>query len=87
MTELELYKFINDNDIEWHKANNDGTPDIIIFPYIFQIEDFSKLLGSNDFDDGGIELRMMSGYFAIWMKDLCDNYDIDMNKVFVGEEK
>jgi len=26
MTELQLYKYINDNNIEWHRRNNDGTP-------------------------------------------------------------
>ena len=35
MTELELYKYINDNSIEWHRQDNDGTPDIIMFPLTF----------------------------------------------------
>ena len=86
MTELELYKFINDNSIEWHRKNNEGTPDIIIFPYSFHIEDFSKLLGTYT-DDGGVECRMMNGYFAFWMKDICEYFDIDIDKVFVGEEQ
>lgn len=30
MTELELYKYINDNDIEWNRQDNDGTPDVLI---------------------------------------------------------
>ena len=84
MTELELYKFINDNDIEWHKENNDGTPDVIIFPSIYEIKDFHKiLLPSSILDDGGIECRMKDGYFAFWMKDICDHFDIDINKVFI----
>lgn len=86
MTELELYKFINDNNIEWHKRENDGTPDVVIFPHIFQIEDFQKLLSKSSFDDGGIECRMMDGYFAFWMKDICEYYGVDMDKVFTGEE-
>jgi hypothetical protein len=28
MTELELYKYIKNNDIEWHRRDNNGTDDI-----------------------------------------------------------
>ena len=85
MTELELYKFINDNSIEWHRQDNDGTPDIIIFPYTFHIDEFHKLV-KNSIDEG-IECRMMDGYFAFWMNDICDQYGIDKDNVFVGEEQ
>ena len=85
MTELELYKYINDNNIEWHRQDNDGTPDIIIFPYIFHINEFNKLVRS--ILDDGIECRMRDGYFAFWMKDICDYYGIDIDKVFCGEEQ
>jgi len=30
MTELELYKFISENNIEWHKQDNDETEAILI---------------------------------------------------------
>lgn len=86
MTELELYKYINDSNIEWHIRDNDGTPDIIIFPLLCEINDFAKLVKTY-IGDGGIECRLMDGYFAIWMKDLCDHYGIDMYKVFCGEEQ
>ena len=85
MTELELYKFINDNIIEWHIRDNDGTPDIIIFVYTFQIDEFYKLIKSSI--DEGIECRLMDGYFAFWMNDICDYYGIDMYKVFDGDEQ
>jgi hypothetical protein len=86
MTELELYKFINDNTIEWHRRDNEGEEDIIIFPYIFQIEEFQKLLSNHHYDDGGLICRMMNGYFAFWMKDICEYYGIEINNVFVGED-
>lgn len=86
MTELELYKYINDNNIEWHRRDNDNVPDIVILPYIFQVEEFNKLLNSY-VSDGGIECRMMDGYFAFWMQDICDYYGIDSDKVFTGEEQ
>ncbi len=50
MTELELYKFINDNSIEWSKEINDHTEDILIFPYTFQMDRFVELVKDCDFD-------------------------------------
>ena len=59
MTALDLYKYINDNNIEWHYQDNDGTEDVMIFPYSFQIGDFAKLLCQSSFDDGGIALVLL----------------------------
>lgn len=86
MTAIELYKFINTNGIEWHYRDNDGTEDVLIFPYITQIEEFNKLLGSYMFDDGGIECTMMDGYFAFWMKDICEYNDIELSDIFNKED-
>jgi hypothetical protein len=83
MTELELYKFIHEEGISWNRAENKGYPDVLIFPYVFQLEDFCKLLKKYKFDDGGLEIRLLDGYVAIWMQDLCDYFDIEMNNIFV----
>lgn len=84
MEALQLYKFIQDNNIEWHRNENDGKDDVIIFVMIYQIKEFKELLSSTILDEGGIECRMLDGYFAFWMNDICDHYGIDMNKVFDG---
>jgi hypothetical protein len=84
MTELDLYKFINDNNIEWHRQDNDGTPDIIIFPFIFQLDEFYKLLKGYKTDEGGLEIRLFYGYVSVWMNEICEYYDIDIKKVFNG---
>jgi len=81
MEAIDLYKYINDNNIEWHYQDNDGTEDVIIFPYAFQVEDFNKLI-KDQVGDGGIECRMMGGYFAFWMNDICEYYGIELSKVF-----
>lgn len=91
MTELELYKYINDNNIEWHRwhrhlDNRHSVADIIIFPYIFQIDEFAKLIKDYTSDEG-MECYLKDGYFAFWMRDLCDYYDIDIDKVFCGDEQ
>jgi hypothetical protein len=84
MTELELYKFINDNSIEWSKEINDHREDILIFPYTFQMDKFVELVKDCDFDEGLI-CRLKGNYFAIWMSDICESYGIDMNNVFKEE--
>lgn len=86
MTELELYKYINDNDIEWHRHDNNGENDVVILPYIFQLEEFSKLI-SNYHTDEGVQVRLQNGYAGIWMKEICDYFGVDFEKVFCGEEK
>lgn len=81
MTELQLYKYINDNNIEWHWQDNDGTPDVLIFPYTFQLEGFNNMISHYDSDEGVIA-HLKNGYACIWMGSLCEYFDIDINKVF-----
>lgn len=85
MTELELYKFINENNIEWCKQDNNGTEDVLIFPSFYEMKAFKNLLPSSIFDGGGIECTMMDGYFCFWMKDICENYGLKLENVFVGK--
>lgn len=87
MTAIELYKYIQENNIEWHYRDNDGNEDVIIFSYTFQLEDFIKLLSGNCFDDGGIEISLMNGYVAIWMQDICEYYGIELKEVFDKEKE
>lgn len=82
MKAIELYKFITENNIEWHYRDNEGTEDVLIFPYTFQMDELSKLLKSYDYCDGGIDCTLMDGYFAFWMNDLCEYYGIELSEVF-----
>ncbi len=82
MTELELYKFINENDIEWHRENNNDEIDVIIMPNFYHISDFCKLVKSL-LDDDVIDCKMKDGYFCFWMKYICDFYGIEMDNVFI----
>lgn len=83
MDALGLYKFINDNRLEWHKTN-DGY-DVILFVNIYEIEDWNKLLGSGIMDEEGISCTMKEGYFCFMMKDICEYFDIETDKVFAEE--
>lgn len=85
MTELDLYKFITENNVEWHRDENNRVQDVVILPYIFHLEEFCKIAKGFNIDDGGMEIRLMDGYVAIWMNDLCEHFGIDIDKVFIGD--
>lgn len=85
MTELQLFKFITENSIEWSRKDNNGTMDVMIFPYTFNMKEFAELIGNRGPEEG-IVCVLVNGYFAIWMNDVCSHFDIDPNNVFVGEE-
>jgi hypothetical protein len=85
MTAIELYRYIHENNIEWHRYEHEGEMDILICPYWWHIEDFCKLLGASDFEDAGVECHIKDNYFAIWMSGICDHHDIDIDEVF-GKE-
>jgi hypothetical protein len=86
MTALELYKYIKNNDIEWHWIEDENEKDVMILPYIFQLEDFVKLLSPTDFDDEGIICNLKDGYIAIKLKYLCESNGIELSEVFPEEE-
>ena len=82
MTAIELYKFIERNDIEWHYATNEvREEDVMILPTILQINDFIKLLPISIFENG-VVCVMKYGYFVYWMKDICEHCDIELSEVF-----
>lgn len=85
MTELELYKFVKDNNIEWHRSNNAGDLDIIMFVELYNLKEFSKLIKS--MLDEPVDCKMRDGYLCFWMNDMCGYYGIDPDVVFTGEEK
>ncbi len=82
MNALELKKFIEELNIDWRWENNNGEEDVIIFPYDFQFEAFLKLVTPNSLDDHELVIIIKDGYFAVWMNDLCDYYNFDLEDVF-----
>ena len=53
MKAIDLHKFVNENNIEYHKGGY-YIPTIYMFVPISLISDFNKLLGVSIFDDEGI---------------------------------
>ena len=88
MKAIDFYRFVHENEIEFHWAGNDetGERDVILFPSFSEMAELCKIMAPSHFDDGGIPCRMKYRYIAIWASDLLSRYGIDVVNVF-GEEK
>lgn len=78
MTELELYKFIEESGSL--TSFNEG--EAMIWVYHHNVGDFVKLIGSSYLDDGGIDVRLKEYWIVVRMNEICEDNDIDMDKVF-----
>jgi hypothetical protein len=85
MTELELYKFIEENGIEYHWFNENTN--VIIFVNHYLLPDWNKLLGIHILDEEGIVCRMKDGYMCFEMNEICDYFGIEISNVFLKENK
>lgn len=82
MTELQLYKFINDNDIEWrYDFNEKEEEDVITFIPSYLIDNFCELL-KGYLDDGHIICVLKDKYICVWISDVCSHYGIELSNVF-----
>lgn len=81
MTELKLYKFINDNNIEYQKYYNE----VYIFVPLYLLEKFNKMLSYCFFDDDGLECILKHEYICIPINYICDYYDINPENIFLFE--
>jgi len=87
MKELDLYNFVDDNNLEYHYHSHENQEDVILFINCDDLKGFCNILGSRVFDDGGISCILKDGYIALWMRDICENEDIDYKKVFTNKNR
>ena len=78
MKAIDLYKFINENNLEYHWHNDD----VILFINLLYLEEFNKLLGPHILNDDGISCIMKDGYICFMMQYICEHYDIELNEIF-----
>jgi hypothetical protein len=84
MTELQLYKFMNKNNIEYHN-NISKKNDYIVFIDFNNLSEFCELCEYNFFDDGGQDVILKKGYICIYASVICDYFGIEINNVFTNE--
>ena len=81
MKKLDLYKFVHENNIEYHKDDSDDL-EIILFINNYLLDVWCKILGNGILDEEGIECVMKEGYFCFHMKEICDYFGIDIEEIF-----
>jgi len=83
MTDLDLYKFIKDNSIEYHWSSIENEEKVFMFIPIYFIEEFYQLIKSTYlFDEEGLSCNLMDGYFVFEMIDICSSFNIEYEKIF-----
>lgn len=75
--ELELYKLVSESDYvdEMGWINEKEFYIWVSFIWIDElIEEMKKIFGNSLLDEGGIDVRMLDGYFCINLCDLLGSY-------------
>lgn len=84
MTELQLYKWVEEYEPEWRW---DGQK-VIVWISVWSLESFLKLFDSSIFNDGGgLDARLTGRYIAIVINDVCDYFGIEIENVFPKEKQ
>ena len=96
MTELQLYKFLQDNAIEYHFWHNDIEVEnleeyseensreweIMIYPQLRDLQGFTDICDESLFDDGRIEIYLAKQYVAIDLLPIMEYYGIEPKNIF-----
>jgi hypothetical protein len=81
METIDLYKFVNDNAIEYHWHDNE----VLLMVNCKDIERFNEILPAGIFDDDGVSCVMKDGYFVFNMEQICSYCDIKLSDIFPNE--
>lgn len=83
MTELKLYKFIKDNEIEidWRTEKH-----LYIWIPFYHLEEFTKLLGYDYLCEGGEEVSLQHDCVCVDILDICECFDIEPTNIFPKED-
>lgn len=83
MTELQLYKFVEENNVSlrW-----DGDELIAWIPFLC-ISEFANLLGYDLLSDGGLDVNLQSDCIALDMTEICEYFGIEPENIFAKEEE
>jgi len=81
MTELQLYKFINDG-IEYNCVNDE---EIYAFIPYYEMDEFINLLGRNILERNFVTALIKDTYLCVEMICICEYFNIDSKNIFKHE--
>lgn len=78
MKELDFYRFINSNAIEYRREGDE----LLVWIKSYHLEDFTKMIDSY-LDDGGVDCRLQSyGTICLDIAPVCDYFGIEVDRIF-----
>lgn len=83
MLDLETYKFIDNNSLEYSIIED--YKEVILFVNKYVVDDFMQMLSDNCgsfLSDWNLKAIIRDGYLAVEMSDLFEYHNIELQKVF-----
>ncbi len=81
MTELELYKFVQDKEMRWVTDDQ-----LNLWIDADDLKEFSEIEGDCIVEDGGFEIVLVhGGTICINLTDVCEIHDINPENIFHKE--
>lgn len=81
MTELDLYKFITENDLEYRWQDNKGEEDLLIWIPFYLLEDFTKMINLDYIGESYLDVVLQSNAICLFLSTVCYAYNIDIETV------
>ncbi|MDA2281015.1 hypothetical protein PDN19_28550 [Bacillus cereus] len=75
MTELDLYKFCEDKEMDWRGDQ------LIIWLYFDELEGWTNLIGHDHFVEGGQEVALLAKCVAFDLCEICEDWEIDPERI------
>lgn len=83
MSELDLYKFLNENSIEHHWEGEQK--ELIAWIPFDLLQEFAELIGSNLLSDGGLMVNFQDSYIALDLEPIAEYHDIELENILKKE--
>lgn len=83
MSELELYKFLEEHEIEyrWERQN---TEFLVWIPF-YLLEDFTEMIGEDYFCEGGVDVNLQYSWVCIDITNIAECHSIDLENILKKE--
>ncbi|MBP2638875.1 MAG: hypothetical protein H6Q72_4782 [Firmicutes bacterium] len=71
--DADLYEFLRNHECQLYRNKHEEIIAWVVVPFS-DLDNLAKILGYGAFDDGGIEVHMMSGYIALELNEIFESY-------------
>lgn len=84
MNELDLYKFVQNKEIDWRGGKDEK---LIIWLHPEDLPVFAELLGYDYLSEGGTGVTLLhNGSIGVELNEICEDFDIDPERIHPKED-